>query len=85
MDFTLVARIIDVLQIPPPSRLILLEARTLSASHIPPYPTDTPALLVNIDSRELALYLKSILLTTYPKEHVVSMVSEKNRKEESLA
>jgi tetrapyrrole methylase family protein/MazG family protein len=85
MDFTLVAKIFDVLGFSPPLRLILLEAKTLSAAHVPPYPTDIPALLANVDSRELALHLKDVLLTTYPKEHVISLVHEGKEKEERLS
>lgn len=84
MDFTLVAKTFDVLAISPPSRLILLDAQTLSTAHVPPYPPDMPALVTNIDSRELALHLKNVLLTTYPGEHVVFIASEGNKKEERL-
>ena len=81
MNFTLVAQIFDVLGIAPPSKLILLEAPTLAAAHVPPYPPDMPVLLTGVDSQDLALHLKSILLTTYPKEHVVFIVSGDAKKE----
>src|SRR6266496_492037 len=84
MDFTLFAKIFDVLRLSPPPKLILLEAQTLASAHIPPYPPDIPALLTNVDSRELALHLKDILLTTYPKEHVIFVVEEGKKKEERL-
>src|SRR5512143_45101 len=84
MDFVLVNRIFETLRVSPPSKLILLEARTLASAHVPPYPPDVPALLTGIDSRELALHVKDVLLTTYPKEHVVSVVKEGKKKEEKL-
>ncbi|HSB00228.1 MAG TPA: nucleoside triphosphate pyrophosphohydrolase [Anaerolineales bacterium] len=84
MDFSLVAQIFDVLHIPPPEKLILLEARTLASAHVPPYPPDVPALLTDVDSHELALHLKNVLLTTYPKEHVLSMVKAGKKKEVKL-
>jgi tetrapyrrole methylase family protein / MazG family protein len=84
MDFTLVAGIFNVLQIAPPSKLILLEAQTLTAAHVPPYPPDMPVLFTNVDSRELALHLKNVLLTTYPQEHAVFVVSEGKKKEGRL-
>jgi tetrapyrrole methylase family protein / MazG family protein len=84
MDFTLVAKTFDVLRIIPPSKLILLEAQTLAAAHVPPYPPDMPVLLTNIGSRELALHLKDVLLTTYPKEHVIFAVEDEKKKEERL-
>lgn len=84
MDFALVNQIFDVLHISPRSRLILLEASTLSLAHVPPYPPDMPVLLTNIDSKELALHLKNVLLTTYPKEHRVFIVSQEQKKDERL-
>ena len=84
MDFTLVAKIFDVLRISPPSKLILLEAGTLFSAHVPPYPPDMPVLFTNVDSHEMALHLKNILLTTYPNEHMISIVSEGKKKEERL-
>ena len=84
MDLRLVAEIFEELEISPPSKLILLEARTLEAAHVPPYPADVSALLVNVDSRELVLHLKNVLLTTYPKEHMVYVVAPGERKEERL-
>ena len=84
MDFSLVAQTFDTLRIPPPSKLILLEAQTLASAHVPPYPPDMPVLLMEIESRELVLHLKNVLLTTYPTEHVVHVVSEGKKKEERV-
>ncbi|HSM71210.1 MAG TPA: nucleoside triphosphate pyrophosphohydrolase [Anaerolineales bacterium] len=84
MDFALIAKTFETLRIMPPSRLILLEAQTLSSAHVPPYPPDMPVLLTNIDSQELALHLKTVLLTTYPKEHVVQWVSKEKKNEKRL-
>jgi tetrapyrrole methylase family protein/MazG family protein len=84
MDFSVVAQTFDVLGLSPPSKLILLEARTLSSAHVPPYPPDLPALLIGVESRELALHLKNVLLTTYPKEHLLHIVAAGTKKEEKL-
>jgi len=84
MDFSLVAQIFDVLRIAPLSKLTLLEARTLSSAHVPSYPPDVPALLTRIDSSKLALQVKAVLLTTYPKDHMVQWVVEGKKKEERL-
>src|SRR3990172_8367164 len=84
MDFTLVSKTFDVLRIPPPPNLVLLEARTLSSAHVPPYPPDMPVLFTEVDSHELALHLKSVLLTTYPAEHVVQLVDRGKRRPEAL-
>jgi tetrapyrrole methylase family protein/MazG family protein len=74
MDFSLVSTTFDTLRIPPPSKLILLEAATLSSAHVPPYPPDMPVLFTNVNSKEIVLQLQKILLTTYPKEHLVFWV-----------
>jgi tetrapyrrole methylase family protein/MazG family protein len=84
MDFTLVGKTFDVLGISAPAKLILLDAQTLSAAHVPPYPPDVPALFVNIDTPGLAAHLKNILLSTYPKEHVVLTVKGEDKKEGKL-
>ena len=84
MDFSLVAKMFDTLRVTPPSRLILLEAQTLSSAHVPPYPPDMPVLLTGIDSSELALQVKTVLLTTYPPDHLVQWVVEGKTKEERI-
>jgi tetrapyrrole methylase family protein/MazG family protein len=84
MDFSLVTSTFEVLRIPPPSKLILLEAGTLASAHVPPYPPDMAVLCTNVDSQAIALQLKSVLLTTYPKEHEVVWVHDGKRKEERL-
>ncbi|NTU56422.1 MAG: hypothetical protein HGA79_09260, partial [Anaerolineales bacterium] len=76
MDFSLAISAFETLRIAPPSRLILLEARTLSSAHVPPYPPDMPVLLTGVDTSELALHLKTVLLTTYPPDHLVQWVDE---------
>jgi tetrapyrrole methylase family protein / MazG family protein len=85
MDFNLPAKIFDVLQISVPPKLILLEAQTLASAHVPPFPPDMAVLFTNVASPEIALQLKSVLLTTYPKDHPVFWVDAENRKEESVA
>jgi tetrapyrrole methylase family protein / MazG family protein len=84
MDLSLVTSVFDTLRIPPPPRLTLLEARTLAKAHVPPFPPDMPALLTGVDSRELAAHLKLVLLTTYPKEHEISVVEGGKRKVERI-
>jgi tetrapyrrole methylase family protein/MazG family protein len=84
MDFSLVSKSFDTLQISPPSKLILLEAGTLLSAHVPPYPPDMPALIMNVNSMETTLQLKRILLTTYPKDHRVHWADGGKRKEENV-
>jgi len=84
MDFSLVAKTFEALRLSPPAKLILLEARTLFSAHVPPYPPDMPVLLTGINSRQLALQVKTVLLTTYPKEHVIHVVGDGMMKEERI-
>jgi len=84
MDLTLVASIFKILRLDPPSKLTLLEARTLSSAHVPPFPPDMPALLTGVDSRELALQVKNVLLAVYPREHQMYLVEGQMSKVERL-
>ncbi len=82
MDFTLVSSVFDALRLSPPSRLTLLDASTLASAHVPPFPPDAPALIVGVDSPELASHVKEVLLTVFPKEHGVIVVGEGKKKDE---
>lgn len=84
MDFSLVAHLFDVLRIIPPQKLTLVEAGSLSTAHVPPYPPDMPALFSSVNSDGLALHLKHILLTVYPKNHLVYAVHGASRNEIAL-
>src|SRR6185436_14843504 len=84
MDFSLVARTFDTLRLSPPSKLILLEAQTLTSAHVPPYPPDMPALFTNVSSEDMAMQLKKVLLTTYPVEHGVVLIDAGKSKDERL-
>jgi tetrapyrrole methylase family protein/MazG family protein len=85
MDFALLSSVFETLRLTPPSRLILLEAPTLASAHVPPYPPDTPALFVGVVSPELASHIKSVLLTTYPREHAVTWMSGGKSQKETVA
>ena len=84
MDFSLVASVFDTLRLDPPPRLTLLDARTLTGAHVPPFPADFPALLTDVDSPELAAHVRDMLLTVYPMEHevFVTAVNTKTQKHE---
>jgi tetrapyrrole methylase family protein/MazG family protein len=84
MDFSLATKSFDALQISLPSKLILLEAGTLSSGHVPPYPPDMAALFIKVDSAEITLQVKNVLLTTYPRDHRVIWVNDGQRKENGL-
>ncbi|HET7145207.1 MAG TPA: nucleoside triphosphate pyrophosphohydrolase [Anaerolineales bacterium] len=84
MDFPLIASAFETLRITPPSKLTLLEAQTLSSAHYPPFPPDVSVLLIGVDSRELALQVKKVLLAVYPPEHDMFVINGGKKKEERL-
>ena len=84
MDFKLVSSAFEILRIAPPSKLTLLEAQTLASAHVPPFPPDMPALLTGIDSPELAMQVKKVLLAVYPKGFEVNLVKGQKSKVERL-
>ncbi len=84
MDFNFISSIFDTLRTTPPSKLTLLEAKEFTSRHYPPTPPDVDALILGIDSRELALQVKDVLLGVYSQEHVVFVVEQGKRKEERL-
>ena len=84
MDFNMIASTFKTLRITPPSKLILLEARTLSSAHYPPFPPDMPVLLTGIDSHDLALHVKKVLLAVYPPEHGMFVIDGGKRRPEAL-
>lgn len=74
MDFSLFPLIFDSLGVQSVQRLVLLEAQTLANAHVPPFPSEFAALLVGVDSSELAAHIRDVLLTVYPREHEVMWV-----------
>ena len=84
MDFKLVSSVFETLHITPPSKLTLLEAQSLASAHVPPFPPDVPALLTGVDSPELALQVKKVLLAVYPKGYEVNLVEGPMSKVERL-
>lgn len=84
MDFNLISSTFEILRITPPSKLTLLEAHEFTSRHYPPTPPDVDTLILGIDSAELALQVKNVLLGVYPEEHVVFVVGSEKKKEERL-
>jgi len=79
MDFSFIASVFSTLRLDPPPRLTLLDARTLTGKHVPPFPSEIPALLTDVDSLELAAYVRDVLLTVYSKEHEVFLVAQNTK------
>jgi tetrapyrrole methylase family protein / MazG family protein len=62
------------LGIDPFSRLALVDALELVASHVPSFPTNYPALIAQIHSPAVAADLKLTLTSLYPDDHPVKLV-----------
>ncbi|MCC7117064.1 MAG: nucleoside triphosphate pyrophosphohydrolase [Anaerolineales bacterium] len=84
MDFNLMAATFEKLRLTPPPKLILLEAREFTPKHYPPTPPDADTLILKIDSPELALQVKTILLAVYPPSHAILCLENNQRKETTL-
>ena len=84
MDFTLVANTFETLRLTPPSKLTLLDAHEFTPRHYPPTPPDVDTLILGVDTPELAMQVKNVLLATYRKEHNVFVIGEGKMKEERL-
>lgn len=74
MDLSLVTSAFKTLRLDPPPKLTLLDAQEFTSEHYPPTPPDADTLILSIDSRELALQVKTVLLAVYPGVHRVVVV-----------
>jgi tetrapyrrole methylase family protein/MazG family protein len=52
----------------------LADAMELATGHVPPFPTDKPALIAQIHSQAMASEVKLTLMSLYPDEHPVQLV-----------
>ncbi|MEX1071809.1 MAG: MazG family protein, partial [Anaerolineales bacterium] len=59
-----------------PAQLTLVDAHQLSHQYHPTFPPSAPALIVNLNSQEIAAKVKLVLLTVYLPEHLVKLVSQ---------
>jgi tetrapyrrole methylase family protein/MazG family protein len=84
MDFQNISSTFETLRLTPPSKLTLLNGHLFSPLHYPPTPPDADTLILNIDSQELALQVKKVLLAVYPESHHVFVDERGKRKEERL-
>lgn len=84
MDLSLAAQAIGALRVSLPSQLTLIDASAFASAYVPPFPPETPALILGINSKELALKIKGTLLEVYPNEHAVCVVEGGESKEERV-
>lgn len=62
------------LGVDPLPHLAIVDALELATSHVPPFPTDAPALIAQIHSRAVANQVKLTLMESYPDQHPVKLV-----------
>ena len=55
-------------------RLSLCDATALNEAHLPPFPPDVPALVLNLDSPDIIARTTRVLKAIYPEEHRVKLV-----------
>jgi tetrapyrrole methylase family protein/MazG family protein len=84
MDFNYINSIFETLRLTPPPKLTLLNGAEFTLRHYPPTPPDVDTLILNIDTPELALQVKTVLRIAYADSHKVSAVWKDGVVETSL-
>jgi tetrapyrrole methylase family protein / MazG family protein len=73
-SLTTLSSIFSVLGLDTLSGIFLMEATALSKLHVPPFSPEVPALIVGIESREIAAEMKAMLYTVYPVDYRVRLL-----------
>ncbi len=66
--------VFSAIGVDPLDGITLADAMELAVAHVPPFPTDKPALIAQIHSREMASEVKLTLMSLYPDEHPVQLI-----------
>lgn len=66
--------VVSALGVDPFPQMALIDALELAASHYPGFPSDSPALVAQLYSRQVASDVKLTLMAAYPDEHPVRLV-----------
>ena len=64
----------SALGIDPLPHLAIIDALELAGAHVPPFPSDAPALIAQLHSRPIANEVKLTLMEIYPDEHPTRLV-----------
>ena len=65
---------LTALGVDPLPHLAIVDALELASAHVPPFPPDSPALIAQLYSKEVASDVKLTLMETYPDEYPVRLV-----------
>jgi len=66
--------VLAVLEMDAFPRMTLLDALSITQLHVPDFPPDTPVLIAQIYSKDIAANVKLTLMAMYPDEHPVKLV-----------
>ena len=75
-------RAVSALELDSISQLMLVDGKELAGRHVPSFPPDTAALVMNVRDREIATGVAVVLATVYPASHRVRLVLGEGRIEE---
>jgi len=75
---------LTALGLDPLPHLAILDALELAVAHVPPFPPDAPALIVQVHSRAVANEVKLTLMEAYPDEHPVMLVHAAGTRQEAV-
>ena len=67
--------LLTMLQLDPAQNLALIPAARLQGAHVPPFPPDMPAVILNLDTPRLAAAVQAALLAVYPANWLVRLVT----------
>ncbi len=84
MNLSLASSCLETLGISDTSQLVMVDAQSLVEAHVPPFPPELPALLMGVDTGNLALHIRDILRTVYPGGHGVSLTDGMRRRDASI-
>jgi tetrapyrrole methylase family protein/MazG family protein len=76
--------VFSALGIDPLPQMALVDALSLATRHVPGFPPDVPALVAQLDTRQIAGEVKLTLMSIYPDEHPVQLVHSAGLPEEKV-
>lgn len=66
--------VLSAADIDPLPQTSIVDVLELASAHVPLFPPDAPAVVVQIQSRQVAAHLKMVLLQVYPPDHPVRLI-----------
>jgi tetrapyrrole methylase family protein/MazG family protein len=82
ISFQNLVSVASALELDSISRLMLVDGTELAKAHVPAFPPDSPALVMDIDNREMAAGVKAALSSVYPASHILKLIDASGKIEE---